>query len=193
MTISFRSVWLRFLGTTSCFPSTLRLAGPKSSRTSRLGQQSSWRTRKARKTALYLELASLRQYEKDAKKALQDKSLEVVELEARILPLRTRAVDLEDTVAELKGKVVSLEERDTQREILLGRVEGELAEKTESLAGAIESFRRTEEEPTNDVAAAYGEGFQDAIAQFACVHPKVDLALFGESKCIVDGQIVPRE
>jgi len=55
-----------------------------------------------RETALYLELASLRQSEKDAKKALQDKSLDAVEQEARILPLRTRAVELEDTVAELK-------------------------------------------------------------------------------------------
>jgi len=146
-----------------------------------------------RETALYLELASLHQSEKDAKKALQDKGLEAVELEARILPLRTRAVELEDIVAELKGKVANLEERGTQREILLGRVEGELAEKTESLAGAIESFRRTEEELTNDATEAYGEGFQDAVAQLACAHPEVDLTLFGESKCVVDGQIVPRE
>jgi len=34
-----------------------------------------------RETALYLELASLRQSEEDAKKALQDKGLEAVELE----------------------------------------------------------------------------------------------------------------
>ena len=72
-----------------------------------------------RETALYLELASLRQFEKDAKNALHDKGLKVVELEARILPLHTRAVELEDLVAELKGKVVNLEERATQREILL--------------------------------------------------------------------------
>jgi len=83
--------------------------------------------------------------------------------------------------------VASLEERGTQHEILLGRVEGELAEKTESLAGAIESLRRKEEELTNDTAVAYDEGFQDAIAQFACAHPEVDLTLFDESKCVVDG------
>ena len=57
-----------------------------------------------RETALYLELASLHQSKNDAK-ALQDKGLEVVELEARILPIRIRAVELEDLVAELKGKV----------------------------------------------------------------------------------------
>jgi len=68
-----------------------------------------------------------------------------------------------------------------------------LAEKIESLAEKIESFKKTEEELTNDVAEAYGEGFQDVIAHFACVHPEVDLTLFGESKCVVDGQLVPRE
>jgi len=139
-----------------------------------------------RETALYLELASLRQSEKDAKKALQDKSLKAVELEAKILPLRTRTVELDDIVAELKEKVANLENRSTQREILLGQVEGELAEKTESL-------RRTEEELTNNSAVAYGEGFQDVVAQFACAHPEVDLSFFDESKCVVDGQIVPRE
>ena len=90
-----------------------------------------------------MELTSLCQSKKDAKKALHDKGQEAVELEARILPLRTRAVELEDLVAELKGKVANLEERATQREILLGQVEGELAEKTESLVGTIESFRKT--------------------------------------------------
>jgi len=37
---------------------------------------------------------------------------------------------------------------------------------------------------------AYGEGFQDAIAQFSWVHPEVDLSLFAESKCVVDEQLV---
>jgi len=144
------------------------------------------RTFTNRETTLYLELASLRQSEKDARKALQDKSLEAVELEPRILPLRTHAVELDDIVVELKEKVANLEKRSTQHEILLGQVEGELAEKTESLTGAIESLRRTEEELTNDVVVAYGEEFQDAIAQFACAHPDVDLTLFDESKCVVD-------
>ena len=143
-------------------------------------------------TAIYLELASLRQSEKDAKKALHDKGQEAVELEAKILPFRTHAVELEDLEMELKGKVANLEERATQREILLGQFEGELAEKIESLAGTIESFKRTEAELTNDVIDAYGEGFQDAIAQFACAHPEVDLTPFCESKCVVDGKIVPR-
>jgi len=56
-------------------------------------------------------------------------------------------------VAELKGKVANLESRGTQREILLGQVEGKLSEKTES-------FRRTEEELMNDTVVAYSEGFK---------------------------------
>jgi len=146
-----------------------------------------------RETALFMELASLCRSEKDARKDLQDKNLEAVELEAKILPLRTRTVELDDIVAGVKEKVANLENKSTQREILLGQVEGELVKKTESLAREIESLRRTEEELTNDAAAAYGEGFQDAIAQFACTYPEVDPSLFDESKCVVDGQIVPRE
>jgi len=86
----------------------------------------------------------------------------------------------------MKENIARLEERATQRGVLLGQVEGELVEK-------VESFRKIEEELTNDVADAYGEGFQDVIAQFACVHPEVDLTPFSESKCVVDGQLVPRE
>jgi len=55
-----------------------------------------------RETALYLEVANLRQIEKDVKKALQDKSMEAVELEAKILPLRTRNIELGDQLTELK-------------------------------------------------------------------------------------------
>jgi len=63
----------------------------------------------------------------------------------------------------------------------------------EERAEKVELFKKMEEELTNDVFDAYGEGFQDAIAQFACVHPEVDLSPFIESKCVVDGQLVRRE
>jgi len=137
-------------------------------------------------TAMYNELASLRQSEKDIKKTLFDKSYEVVQLEAKILPLLNNVVELEGQVKEMKAKMTKLEESATQREVLLRQVEGELAEK-------VELFKKTEEELTNDVADAYWEGFPDAITQFACVHPEVDLAPFSESKCLVDGQLVLRE
>jgi len=86
----------------------------------------------------------------------------------------------------MQAKMAKLEERATQREVQLGQVEGELAEK-------VELFKKTAEELNNDTVDAYGEGFQDAMAQFACVHPEVDLSLFTKSKWVVDGQLVPKE
>jgi len=49
-------------------------------------------------TAMYVELGSLRQAEKDARKGLQDKSQDAVQLEAKILPLRTNVIELEELV-----------------------------------------------------------------------------------------------
>ena len=85
-----------------------------------------------REMTMYVEMASLRKTEKDAKKALQDKSQEALQLEAKILPLRTNVIELEGLVEEMKEKMARLEERATQREVLLGQVEGELVEKVES-------------------------------------------------------------
>ena len=145
-----------------------------------------------RETALYLEVTNLRQIEKDIKKALQEKSLEAVELEAKILPLRIRNVELDDLLTEVKGKMADLENKSTRREVLLGKVEGELVELKGELAEKSESLKRVEEEIMNDTVAAYGEGFQDVIAQFTCAYPEIDPSLFHESKYVVDGQIVPR-
>jgi len=89
----------------------------------------------------------------------------------RILPLRNNVVDLEKKVEEMKAKMAMLEERATQCEVLLRKVEGELDER-------VELFKKTEEELTKDVADTYDEGFQDVIAQFACVHSEVDLSPF---------------
>jgi len=146
-----------------------------------------------RETTLYLEMANLRQIEKNVKKALRDKSMEAVELEAKILPLCTRNVELGDQLIELKGKMADLEDRSTRREVLMGKVEGELAELKGELAEKSESFKRAEEELLNDTAAAYDEGFQDVVAQFTCAYPETDPSLFHESKHVVDDKIVPRE
>jgi len=64
-----------------------------------------------RETTMYIELKSLRQADKDTKKALYDKSHEVVTLEAKILPLRNNVVELEGLVGEMKEKIARLEER----------------------------------------------------------------------------------
>jgi len=95
-------------------------------------------------------------------------------------------VKLEEKIKGMQAQMAKLEERATQREVQLGQVEGELDEK-------VELFKKTEKELNNNTADAYGKGFQDAMAQFACVHPEVDLSPFAESKWVVDGQLVPRE
>jgi len=70
-----------------------------------------------RETAMYQELASLRQSEKDVKKLLFDKSHEVVQLEAKIFPFRNKVIDLEEKVEGMQAKMARLEERATQREV----------------------------------------------------------------------------
>jgi len=110
-----------------------------------------------RETATYQELTSFRQSEKDVKKLVFYKSHEAVQLEVKILPLHNKVVNLEEKVEGMQAKMVKLEERATQREVQLGQVEGELAEK-------VELFKKAKEELTNDVVDAYGEGFHDAIA-----------------------------
>jgi len=78
-----------------------------------------------------------------------------------------------------------LGERATQQEVQLGHLEGELAQKTEL-------FKKAKAELIKDAAEAYGAGFEDALAQVSCVHPKMDLSPFAASKRVVDGQLAPR-
>jgi len=63
-----------------------------------------------RETALKQELAILRQAENDLSKWLHDKSQEAIELEAKILPLRTRAIELEEAAEATNAKMARLEE-----------------------------------------------------------------------------------
>ena len=126
------------------------------------------------------EPMSLRQSEKESKRLLFEKSQKALQSELKLLPLHNKVIELEEKIEEVQAKMAKLEERTTQREVQLGQVEGELAEK-------FELFKKTEEKLTNNAADAYGERFQDAMAQFACVHPEVDLSLFAESKWVVDG------
>jgi len=55
----------------------------------------------------------------------------------------------------------------------------------EELARKEELFQQPKEELTNDAA-----GFEDAIAQVACVHLGVDLSQAGLAKRVADGQLV---
>jgi len=76
-----------------------------------------------RETTLDQEISSLRQTEKEIKKRLYDKGQEYTDLESKVLPLRTRGVELEQEVEAAKAKIAKLEERATNREVHLDRVE----------------------------------------------------------------------
>jgi len=69
--------------------------------------------------------------------------------------------------------------------VQLGRVEGELTQQAKA-------FKKTEAELIEDDADAYDVGFDDALAQVACVHPEMDTSTFATSNHVVDGQVVPR-
>jgi len=105
---------------------------------------------------------------------------------SRILDLQKEVVNLQEKVEESQSKMARLEKRATQREVQLGQLEGELVRKDEL-------FSQTKEELLNDTADAYGAGFEDAMAQVACAHPKVDLSQTGLTNRVVDGQLVAKE
>jgi len=56
-----------------------------------------------------------------------------------------------------------------------------------------EFFQQTKDELTSDVVDSYVAGFEDAMAQIACVHPGVDFSQIGLNKTIADGQLVDAE
>jgi len=89
-------------------------------------------------------------------------------------------IDTEEQAEAAKAKIAILEERATQQEVQLSRVEGELAQQTEL-------FKKTEAELIEDVVDAYGAEFEEALAQVADVHPEMDISPFAASKRVVDG------
>ena len=154
----------------------------------KLREESTLQAKKSsqRETTLHQELENLRRTEKETKKLLFEKSQEALQAQSKILPLRNEVIELKDKAEEVQAKMAKLEERATQREIQLGQLEGELTHK-------VELFMQTEEELTNDVVDAYGAGFEDALAQVACVHPGMDLSQFEVTRRVVDRQLVAKE
>ena len=139
----------------------------------------------ARETAPKQELACLRRSEKDLSKQLHVKCQEVVELEARILPVRIRVFELEEAAEASKAKMAGLEKRSINQEVQLGCVEVELLQQAKR-------FEEAEVELTGDGVDAYDAGFEDALAQVACVHPEMDASPFAVSNRVVNEQIVMR-
>jgi len=60
------------------------------------------------------------------------------------------------------------------------------------MAAQAEGFKKVETELIDDAANAYAVGFEDALAQVVCKHPKMDTLPFATANHVVEGEIVPR-
>jgi len=118
-------------------------------------------------------------------KLLHTKRQEVTTLEARVLSLWVRVFELEEVDEESKAKITGLEQRSTSLEAQLDRAKAEFRQQAKR-------FEEAEADLTRDVLDAYDEGFKDALAQVACVHPGMDTTPFSLSNLVENGKIVPR-
>ena len=90
----------------------------------------------------------------------------------------------------MQEKLAKLEEESAQLKEKSSQLEEQLAKLKEELTRKDELFQQTKEELTNDAAESYAARFEDAIAQVACVHPRVDLSQTALVKKVADGQLV---
>ena len=118
-----------------------------------------------RETALKQELACLRRFEKDLSKRLYDRYQEVVELEAKIPPLRIQVFKLEEAAKASKAKMVGLEERSINPEMQWGRVEAELLQQAKR-------FEEVEVEMTGDAIDATTRGSRTPLLRLPVCTPR---------------------
>jgi len=129
--------------------------------------------------------ATLREELVHFSKLLHTKRQEVTTLEARLLSLRVQVFKLEEVEEESKGKIAGLERRSADLEVQLDQAKAEFCQQAKA-------FEEAEADLTGDVLDAYDEGFKDALAQIACVHPEMDTTPFSASNLVDNGEIVPR-
>ena len=134
---------------------------------------------KCRVTGLTLEVEELRKADRETKGLLFKKSEETLRLYARNSDLRT----------EVDGLKKELTNKDEE----MAQLKEELTKLKEEMDCKDESFQQTKDELTSDVVDTYAAGFEDTMAQVACVHPGVDLSQTGLNKTIADGQLVDVE
>ena len=156
------------------------------------------------------ELRSERKSSTELCKKLNDKLLEAVELESRLVPQREKIADQEEALKAKEVYVAKLEAKSIEREDLLGKVEAdrdqkvrELGEKEKELnefvaklAGALEEnekLKKQIEEMDLNAANVLTSGFGAALEQFACVYPDLDLSQFSICHEVIDGKIVPSD
>ena len=143
-------------------------------------------------------------------KKLNDKLLEVTEVESRLVPQREKIVDLEETLKAKKAYVDELEAKSIERKDLLGKIKAdkdrkskelsekdrELSESAAKLAQALEEnekLKKQIEELDLSAANVLTSEFGAALEQFACAYPDLDLSQFSICHEVVDDKIVPSD
>ena len=135
---------------------------------------------------MILEMAELRKSHQETKKLLFEKSQETLRIYARNTDLQAEVDDLTEKLGSRDEEVAHLKEKSAQLEEEMGRLKEELVHKDEL-------FQQTKDELTGDVDGAYAAGFEDAIAQVACVDLGMDLSQTGLTKVIAYGKLVDAE
>jgi len=120
-------------------------------------------------TGMILEMAEHRKTDQETKKLLFKKSQETLRIYARNTDLRAEVDDLTEKHDSKDVEVAQLMENSA-------RLEEEMARLKEELVRKNELFLETKDELTRDVVESYTPGFEDVMAQVACVHPGVDLS-----------------
>ncbi|XP_068504454.1 uncharacterized protein [Phaseolus vulgaris] len=160
--------------------------------------------------ALKDKLRNKRKNGAELHKKLNDKLLEVAELESRLVPQQEQIAVMEEALEAKKAYVNELESKSIEREDLLGKIEAEkdqkakelsekdkeLNESATKLAQALEEnekLKKQIEELDLSAANVLTSGFGAALEQFPCAYPDLDLSQFSICHEVVDGKIVPSD
>ena len=92
------------------------------------------------------ELRSLRKDKAELRQKLHNKLQNAVELESKLIPMRTRIAELEEAQKAGEAKMAKLEKRSTERETLLGQVEADQDKKSKELSETIAELAQVRKE-----------------------------------------------
>jgi len=117
--------------------------------------------------------------------------------------LKARCCEQTDTMERMEGelatqaKAMGLLQADydkLQVEVSRLRVEKEALEKQVASGDAtIEELEKDKKTLIQEMAGTFEEGFQEALAQAACMNPGIDISNCDSTHHIVDGKVVPLE
>ena len=124
-----------------------------------------------------------------------------VALQVQVTGLQAMIKNCEEVQASLKSRCCEQAEamgllqadRDKLKtEVSRLTVEKEALEKqVASGDAAVEALEKEKKALVDDMAGTFEEGFQEALAQAACVNPGIDVSICDSTHHIVDGKVVP--